>query len=206
MNENIVWHSQHVDKNDRAKIKNQKPAVLWFTGLSGSGKSTLANAVERKLNELNLHSYLLDGDNIRHGLCEDLSFSDHDRQENIRRIAHVSHLFVDAGLFVLTAFISPFKQDREQARKLLAENEFIEIFVDTPIEVCEQRDPKGLYQKARAGEIKDFTGISSPYESPTNPELVLKTAEYSIEELVGQTINYLVECGYIVDTQENVKD
>jgi adenylyl-sulfate kinase len=196
---NITWHVQNVTKLERAEQKKQKPAVLWFTGLSGSGKSTLANALERKLFELGHHSYLLDGDNIRHGLNKDLGFSDADRVENIRRIGEVAKLFVDAGLIVMTAFISPFRSDREMARKLVAEGEFIEVFVDTPLEVCEQRDPKGLYKKARAGEVKNFTGISSPYEAPENPEFTLHTANESVEESVASLLTFLQQKGVLVD-------
>jgi len=184
---NIVWHQHDVDKARRAQAKKQKPCVLWLTGLSGSGKSTIANLLEKKLAEHGKHTYLLDGDNVRHGLCGDLTFSDKDRVENIRRIGEVSKLFVDAGAIVLTAFISPFKAERDFCRNLLAAGEFIEIFINTPIEECEKRDPKGLYQKARQGDIKNFTGIDSPYEAPENPEIVLnfsgQTAEQSAEEL-----------------------
>ena len=184
---NIVWHQHDVDKARRSQAKKQKACVLWLTGLSGSGKSTIANLLEKKLAEHGKHTYLLDGDNVRHGLCGDLTFSDKDRVENIRRIGEVSKLFVDAGIIVLTAFISPFKTERDFCRHLLADGEFIEIFVDTPIEECEKRDPKGLYQKARQGDIKYFTGIDSPYEAPENPEITLafsgQTAEQSAEQL-----------------------
>jgi adenylylsulfate kinase len=184
---NVVWHQHDVDKTRRAQAKKQKPCVLWLTGLSGSGKSTIANLLEKKLAEHGKHTYLLDGDNVRHGLCGDLTFSDKDRVENIRRIGEVSKLFVDAGTIVLTAFISPFKAERDFCRNLLVDGEFIEIFINTPLEECEKRDPKGLYQKARQGDIKDFTGIDSPYEAPENPEITLdfsgQTAEQSAEEL-----------------------
>jgi adenylylsulfate kinase len=184
---NIVWHQHDVDKARRSEAKKQKSCVLWLTGLSGSGKSTIANLLEKKLAEHGKHTYLLDGDNVRHGLCGDLTFSDKDRVENIRRIGEVSKLFVDAGTRVLTAFISPFKTERDFCRHLLADGEFIEIFVDTSIEECEKRDPKGLYQKARQGDIKDFTGIDSPYEAPENAEITLvfsgQTAEQSAEQL-----------------------
>jgi len=194
---NVVWHSSYINKKQRAKIKNQKPCILWFTGLSGSGKSTLANALEVELYKLNYHTYLLDGDNIRHGLNFDLGFDDKSRVENIRRIGEVAKLFVDSGLIVLTAFISPFKSDREKVRALVEEREFIEIFVDVSIEVCEQRDPKGLYKKARTGEIKDFTGVDAPYETPRNPEIYLKNSEVSIDMNVDIIFNYLNENGYI---------
>lgn len=194
---NIVWHDHKVTKQDRSTIKNQKPVILWFTGLSGSGKSTIANAVETKLYEMGKHTYLLDGDNIRHSLNKDLGFSEEDRIENIRRIGEVAKLFVDSGLIVLTAFISPFQKDREQVRNLVNDEEFIEVYVDTPLEVCEQRDPKGLYKKARVGEIPDFTGISSPYEPPKNPEIHIKNDEVAVEECVEKVIEYLKEHNYI---------
>lgn len=194
---NIVWHQYKVDKDKRAELLNQKPAVLWFTGLSGSGKSTVANVVENLLFERGYKTYLLDGDNVRHGLCADLTFSDEDRKENIRRIGELSKLFVDAGIIVLATFVSPFREDRNTVRKLLGEGEFIEVFVNTPIEICEQRDPKSLYKKARAGEIKGFTGIDSPYEMPENPEIDLKTAEMSLEESAEQVISYLKSQGII---------
>jgi len=196
-NENIVWHNHHVTKKERAILKEQKPCILWFTGLSGSGKSTIANAVEAKLQDLKKHTYLLDGDNIRMGLNKDLSFSDKDRVENIRRISEVAKLFVDAGTIVLTAFISPFRVDRESVRKLVEEKEFIEVYVDTPLTVCEGRDPKGLYEKARNGEIPNFTGISSPYEAPTEPEVHIATDRLSIEECADKVIKYLDEKGYL---------
>jgi adenylylsulfate kinase len=194
---NIVWHEHHVSKEQRASIKEQKPCVLWFTGLSGSGKSTIANAVELKLIALKKHTYILDGDNIRLGLNKGLSFSETDRIENIRRIGEVSKLFVDAGIIVLTAFISPFQKDRKQVREMLSDQEFIEVYIDTPIEICESRDPKGLYKKARKGEISNFTGISSPYEPPQHPEIQLKTDEMTIDIAVEKILNYLTENGYL---------
>jgi len=196
-NENIVWHAHHVTKEERSKIKEQKPCILWFTGLSGSGKSTIANAVEAKLLELQKHTYLLDGDNVRMGLNKGLTFSDEDRVENIRRIGEVSKLFVDAGVIVLTAFISPFMQDRQQVRDLVEDGEFIEVFVDTPLEVCESRDPKGLYKKARNGEIPNFTGISSPYEAPKNHEIHIDNDGLSIEEAADVVVKYLTTKGYL---------
>jgi len=171
--ENTVWHDQHIGKAERAELKKQQPCLLWYTGLSGSGKSTIANAVDAKLHHLGFHTYLLDGDNVRHGLNGDLGFSDDDRIENIRRISEVAKLFVDAGTITSTAFISPFASDRAMARAKLNKNEFLEVFIDTPLDVCEQRDPKGLYQKARQGEIKHFTGIDSAYDIPQSPELNL---------------------------------
>jgi adenylylsulfate kinase len=203
--ENTVWHEQHISKEQRASLKSQKPCLLWYTGLSGSGKSTVANAVDALLFKLGCHSYLLDGDNVRHGLNGDLGFSDEDRIENIRRISEVSKLFLDAGLIVSTAFISPFIQDRASARAKLAEGEFIEVYIDTPISICEQRDPKGLYKKARAGEIKDFTGIDSTYDAPENPEIHVKTAEQSIQACAEQIVDYLVKQGF-VSTDQNLNN
>jgi adenylylsulfate kinase len=203
--ENTVWHEQHISKEQRAKLKNQTPCLLWYTGLSGSGKSTVANAVDALLFKLGCHSYLLDGDNVRHGLNGDLGFSDEARIENIRRISEVSKLFLDAGLIVSTAFISPFKQDRASARAKLAHGEFIEVYIDTPISICEQRDPKGLYKKARAGEIKDFTGIDSNYDAPENPEIHVKTAEQSIQACAEQIVDYLVKQGFI-STDKNLNN
>lgn len=182
---NVVTQFFTVDKEKRAIQKGQKPAVLWFTGLSGSGKSTIANLVEQKLIAEGKHTYILDGDNVRHGLNKDLGFTEADRIENIRRVAEVAKLMVDAGLIVLVTFISPFRVDRDQARNIFAKDEFYEIFIDTPLEEAEKRDPKGLYKKARAGEIKNFTGIDSPYERPKNPELHIKTGEVSVEDAVS---------------------
>jgi len=196
-NKNIVWHAHHVTKKERATLKDQKACILWFTGLSGSGKSTLANAVERHLFLLKRHTYLLDGDNIRMGLNRGLTFSDEDRVENIRRIGEVSKLFVDAGIIVLTAFISPFRNERDTVRSLVKEGEFIEVFIDTPLEVCETRDPKGLYTKARRGEIAEFTGISSPYEVPVNPEIHLRSETMGIEASAMQIVDYLKAKGYV---------
>jgi len=196
-NKNIVWHDHHVSKEERSTIKDQRSCILWFTGLSGSGKSTIANAIESKLLELNKHTYLLDGDNIRMGLNIGLTFTDEDRIENIRRIGEVSKLFVDAGTIVLTAFISPFQKERDVVRALVEENEFIEVFIDTPLEVCERRDPKGLYKKARTGEIANFTGISSPYEVPKKPEIHIINDKISIENITQQIIDYLKDRGYL---------
>lgn len=193
----VVWHQASVSHDDHVKLNGHKPAVLWFTGLSGSGKSTVANAVDLMLHQLNAKTYVLDGDNVRHGLNGDLGFSDVDRVENIRRIGEVSKLFVDAGLLVSTAFISPFIADREMVREQLQAGQFVEVFVDTPIEVCESRDPKGLYKKARAGEIKNFTGIDSAYELPVNPEVHIETANKSIEACAVQVVSYLQANGYL---------
>lgn len=192
---NITWHNTSIGKKERSSIKAQKPCVLWLTGLSGSGKSSLANAVEKKLFEKGYHTYLLDGDNVRMGLNKDLSFDEASRNENIRRIAELCKLFVDSGLIVLSAFISPFKKDRAMARALLDEGEFIEIFVDTPLELCEKRDVKGLYKKARNGEIKNFTGISSPYEKPLNAEIHIK--DYDFDENVELILRYLEKKGFL---------
>ena len=197
----VVWHNSTVNHADRVALKQQRSVCLWFTGLSGSGKSTVANAVESKLLQMGKHSYLLDGDNVRHGLNKDLGFSDTDRIENIRRIGEVAKLFVDAGNIVLTAFISPFISDRKQVRDLMQDGEFLEVFVDTPLEVCEQRDPKGLYKKARAGEIKHFTGIDSEYQAPVNPDIHLKTEKLSIEACADYVVSELEKKGYL-----NLKD
>jgi bifunctional enzyme CysN/CysC len=186
-------HMQHVDVNKEARARrmNQKPCVLWFTGFSGSGKSTIANMVEKQLHAMGRHTYLLDGDNVRHGLNKDLGFTDADRVENIRRVGEVAKLMVDAGLIVLTAFISPFAAEREMARRMLADGEFIEIFVDTPLQVAEQRDVKGLYQKARRGQLKNFTGIDSPYERPVKPDVVLDTMKLTPEQAAEQVLALL---------------
>ncbi len=195
--ENIVWHQHSVDKQFRAGLKKQNPAVLWFTGLSGAGKSTVAGALENRLAELGYHTYLLDGDNVRHGLCSDLGFSEQDRRENIRRIGELAKLMADAGLIVLSAFISPHRAERQLVRDLLPEGEFIEVFVNASLEVCEDRDPKGLYKKARAGEIPNFTGIDSEYQAPANPEIDLPAGEKSVEELVELCLIDLKQRGVI---------
>lgn len=182
----VIWHQHQITRDMRSANKGQRPRCIWFTGLSASGKSTLANALDVVLHEAGYHTYLLDGDNVRHGLNKDLGMSDEDRTENIRRIGELAKLMADAGLIVMTAFISPFRVDRDRARALFPEGEFIEVFVDAPLEECEKRDPKGLYKKARAGEIREFTGIDSPYEAPENPELVLETHRHDVDELVAQ--------------------
>jgi len=194
---NIVWHAGHVTRADREKLNGHKGFTLWFTGLSGSGKSTVAVAVEKALCERGVKTYILDGDNVRHGLNSNLGFSPEDRTENIRRIGEVSKLFNDAGLVALTAFISPYRADRDKVRALMAEGDFLEVFVDCPVEECEKRDVKGLYAKARAGQIKEFTGISAPYEEPAKPELVLRTHELSEQQSVEKVLGYLEEKGYI---------
>ncbi|MGC9403037.1 adenylyl-sulfate kinase [Vibrio genomosp. F10 str. 9ZC157] len=195
--ENVVWHQHVIDKTYRAKIKQQKPSVLWFTGLSGAGKSTVAGALENRLAEMGYHTYLLDGDNVRHGLCSDLGFSEKDRRENIRRIGELSKLMADAGLIVLSAFISPHRSERQLVREMLPNGEFLEVFVNAPLDVCEKRDPKGLYKKARAGEIANFTGIDSVYEAPVNPEIDLLAGKYTIDELVEQCLVVLKVQGII---------
>lgn len=188
---NITWHEGNINRQDRERLLQQKGVVLWFTGLSGSGKSTLALAIEEKLFERGHLCFVLDGDNIRHGLNKNLGFSPEDREENIRRIGEVGKLFADSGVIAMTAFISPYRRDRDKARGLLEDGKFIEIFVEVPLEIAEQRDPKGLYKKARAGEIKEFTGISAPYEEPLNPEIVVNTGELDLEQSVDKVVRYL---------------
>lgn len=188
---NVVWQRATVTRARRAQQNGHRSTIVWFTGLSGAGKSTLAHAVEERLYQAGCRTYVLDGDNVRHGLCGDLGFSDDDRKENIRRVGETAKLFVEAGIVVLTAFISPFRDDRARVRALVPAGDFLEIYCACPVEVCETRDVKGLYQKARAGQIKEFTGISSPYEAPQEPELVLDTSSQSIEESVEQVIALL---------------
>ncbi len=195
--QNVHWQALEVDKTSRAALKNQKPCVLWFTGLSGSGKSTVANLVEKRLHDLGRHTYTLDGDNVRHGLNKDLGFTDADRVENIRRVGETSKLLVDAGMIVLVSFISPFVSERRMARELVEDGEFIEVFISTPLDVCEQRDVKGLYAKARRGEIKNFTGIDSAYEAPENPEIDIDTSEIAAEKAANDIVRYLEENGYL---------
>lgn len=193
---NVVWHQAAVTRESRIKVSGQRSAVLWFTGLSGSGKSTIANATEVRLNQEGKLSYLLDGDNVRMGLCSDLGFSTVDRKENNRRIAHLAKLFWDANVITLVSFISPFRHERETARSLVG-SDFVEIFVDTPLAICETRDPKGLYSRARKGEIPEFTGISSPYEPPDNPEITLHTDKESVVESVEKIMAYLRQKKFI---------
>ncbi|KTS32240.1 adenylyl-sulfate kinase [Pantoea dispersa] len=188
--ENVVWHDHPVTRTEREQQHGHRAVVLWFTGLSGSGKSTVAGALEQALHRLGVSTYLLDGDNVRHGLCRDLGFSDDDRKENIRRVGEVAKLMVDAGLVVLTAFISPHRAERQMVRNLLGDGQFIEVFVDTPLAVCEARDPKGLYKKARAGELRNFTGIDSVYEAPDAPEIQLD-GEQLVTKLTGQLLDLL---------------
>lgn len=188
---NIFPQAPAIAPASRSLRRHQRPCLLWFTGLSGSGKTTIAGHVERRLAELGLHTYLLDGDNVRHGLCRDLGFSDADRVENIRRVGEVAHLMADAGLIVLSAFISPFRSDRQLVRQLMGPGEFVEIFIDTPLQECERRDPKGLYKKARAGQIGNFTGLDSPYEPPERPEVRLATLEETADQCAARVLAYL---------------
>ncbi len=194
---NVVWQPSHVDRKQREKRRGHRGAILWFTGFSGSGKSTLAIEVEERLFAEGCFSYVLDGDNVRHGLNGDLGFSPEDRTENIRRVGEVAKLFCDAGAIVLTAFISPYREDRDGVRRIVEPGDFIEVFVDCPLEVCEERDPKGLYARARAGEIPQFTGISAPYENPETPEICLPTADLTVEESADRIIEYLRAGGYL---------
>lgn len=191
---NTVWHHATVTRQRRAQLNEHQSVVLWFTGLSGAGKSTLAHALEESLYQMGYHTFVLDGDNVRHGLCGDLGFSNEGRVENIRRISEVAKLFLEAGIIVLTAFISPFRADRAKARSLIGAD-FVEIYCSCPLDICEQRDVKGLYQRARKGEIKEFTGISSPYEAPDKPELSVETGHHTIEACVNDVLEYLVQRG-----------
>ncbi|WP_417393469.1 adenylyl-sulfate kinase [Gimesia sp.] len=194
---NVTWHDHRVTKDERCKQNGHKGAVLWFTGLSGSGKSTIANTVDHKLFEMGKHTFVLDGDNIRMGLNKNLGFSPEDRTENIRRIGEVSKLYTDAGTLVMTAFISPYREDRDQVREILGDGEFIEVYVKASLETCEGRDPKGLYKKARAGEIKGFTGIDAPYEEPEKAELVLDSDGKGIDDLADEVVAFLDSKGYL---------
>ena len=191
MQKNIVKHSYSVNLESRKKLKQHQPLLLWFTGLSGSGKSTIANCVEQELHKNSIHTYTLDGDNIRKGLNSDLSFSPEDRSENIRRIAETAHLMIDAGLVVLATFVSPYRNDRDHIRKIVGEDNMVEIYINTSIEECERRDVKGLYKKARKGEIKNMTGISAPYESPLHPDIQINTEEVTIVDATKQIINFI---------------
>jgi bifunctional enzyme CysN/CysC len=193
----VYWHRLDVDKQARALMKGQKPAVLWFTGLSGAGKSTIANLVEKRLHAMGRHSMVLDGDNVRHGLNRDLGFAEADRVENIRRVAEVAKLFVEAGLIVLVSFISPYRNERMLARDCVEDDEFLEIFVDTPVDECRRRDPKGLYQRADAGQLRNFTGVDAPYEEPLDPEIRLRTLEASPEVLAEMVVEALRDRGVI---------
>ena len=194
---NTVWHHASITRAKRQKANQHNSVIMWFTGLSGAGKSTLAHAVEERLYKMNIKTFVLDGDNVRHGLCGDLGFSDDDRIENIRRVGEVSKLMIEAGVITLTAFISPFRSDRNTARNLVPHGDFIEIYCKCSLEKCEERDVKGLYKKARTGEIPHFTGISSPYEEPENPELIVNTGSHSIEECADAVIGLLVDRGIV---------
>jgi len=194
----VVWSDVNVTKDRRDNLNQQRSAIIWFTGLSGSGKTTIANALEQRLHQESFRTYLLDGDNVRHGLSNDLGFSDNDRTENIRRIGEVSKLFIDAGVMVLATFISPFIDDRKFVRNIVNETEFIEIYIKCPLNLCENRDVKGLYKKARAGEIKHFTGIDSPYEAPNSAEITIDTSVLSIDKSVDVIIDYLIKNSYLV--------
>jgi adenylylsulfate kinase len=196
---NITWHEGQVSRDDRQGILGQRGCTIWLTGLSGSGKSTIAVAAEKALNQLGRLTYILDGDNIRHGLNSNLGFSPEDRSENIRRIGEVSKLFTDAGIIVFSSFISPYRADRDAVRKIMGDGDFLEIWVNASVETCEGRDVKGLYKKARAGEIPEFTGISAPYEEPTNPELVIDTNGQTVDESVAHLISLLEKTGYLSD-------
>ncbi|MDM5225422.1 adenylyl-sulfate kinase [Cytobacillus sp. NJ13] len=202
-NKNVIWHHSAIKKEDRQKLNGHKSLMIWFTGLSGSGKSTIANALQHELYKNNLNVYLLDGDNLRHGINCNLSFSSEDRKENIRRTAEIGKLFVDAGIVVLAAVISPFEKDRLHARKIFLPDEFIEVYVKCSLEECEKRDPKGLYKKARNGEIKQFTGIDQPYEEPKNPDIVLDTNELSLVQSVELLSSYIFEK---VGLKQNTKE
>ncbi len=203
---NLYWHSHSITVEERRERYDYMSCVLWFTGLSAAGKSTLANSLCQRLHLMGVKSYVLDGDNIRHGLNKDLGFSPEDRKENIRRIGEVAKLFVDAGLIAMTAFISPYREDRDNARKLMNEGEFIEIFVRCPLQECERRDPKGIYKKARSGEVGEFTGISAPYEEPENPEIILDTDKMTLEECVEEVLTYLIRNNYIKQSSKHPAD
>ncbi len=191
MKENIILHNYHITRDDRRKANKHNSFLIWITGLSGSGKSTIANELECKLHEKGLKTFVLDGDNIRHGINKNLGFSPEDRSENIRRITEISKLFIDAGIIVIGAFISPYKKDREQIKKIVSKENFVEVYVNTSVEECERRDVKGLYKKARKGEIKNFTGINAPYEAPVDPDVEIRTEKESIEEAILKIINHI---------------
>ena len=206
MDNNVVWHHHPVDQSVRAGLKDQKPAVIWFTGLSASGKSTLAGALEEVLTAQGYHTYLLDGDNVRHGLCADLAFSDADRKENIRRVGEVAGLMADAGLIVMAAFISPFRADRQLVRDILPEGQFVEVFMDASLDVCKRRDPKGMYAKAERGEIKQFTGIDSPYEAPLHPEVRIDAGWLTVPESMNLLLGYLHDRGILKGGYKRVEE
>ena len=195
---NVTRHKSLIEREDRERLHGHKGAAVWFTGLSASGKSTLSHMVEKKLHELGCSTYVFDGDNVRHGLCGDLGFSEKDRAENIRRIGEMVHLFVDAGIFALTAFISPFRSDRNRVRAIVGDDRFVEVFVDCPLEVCISRDPKGIYARALNGEIKNFTGVSSPYEPPLSPDIVIRSHRESFEDAVERVMDCLKDKGLVL--------
>lgn len=205
LSSNLFWHTHSVTAEDRCKTYGYKSCVIWFTGLSAAGKSTIANALCKQLHKMKINSYVLDGDNVRHGLSKNLGFTIEDRKENIRRIGEVSKLFIDAGLIVMSAFISPFREDRDTVRSLMNGGEFIEVFVKCALTECEKRDPKGIYRKARTGMIKEFTGISSPYEEPLSPEIVLETDLINVDDCVETILTYLIEKEYIHPSKQVVK-
>ncbi|MBK7565641.1 MAG: adenylyl-sulfate kinase [Propionivibrio sp.] len=194
---NLIWHHALVTRADRQRLNGHRSLVVWFTGLSGSGKSTLSHAVEKRLHEIGCRTFVLDGDNVRHGLCRDLGFSESDRMENIRRIGEMAKLFAEAGVITLTAFISPFRADRLRVRQLFEPEDFVEVYCRCSLEVCEERDVKGMYRRARAGEIRDFTGISSPYEEPLTPDLTVDTGRLSLEQCVDQVMSFLKDRGVL---------
>ena len=202
-NKNIQLHRSLVSREDRSKRNGHRSVIIWFTGLSGSGKSTIAHALERRLFELSCSTFVFDGDNVRHGLCSDLGFTQSEREENIRRIGEMAKLFIEAGVIAITAFISPYRSDREKVRRLINDKDLIEIYCDCPLEVCEQRDVKGLYAKARQGKIANFTGVTAPYEPPLNPQLILETSKQSIEECVNQVLDYLIKHSILHKNSDN---
>lgn len=195
-NNNVVWHTPKVTRQMREALNGHRSFVLWFTGLPSSGKSTIAHAVEKKLHDMGIKTYTLDGDNVRHGLCSDLDFSPKDREENLRRIGEMIKLFLDAGVVVLAAFVSPFRKDRERVRNMLSKRDFVEIYCKCPVDVCEMRDPKGMYKKAKKGEIKDYTGVSAPYEEPESPDLILDTNNVGINENLKNVLQFIERQGY----------
>ena len=200
----VVWQDTEINKDRRNRLNNHASSILWFTGLSGSGKSTIANELEKVLHQIAIRTIILDGDNIRHGLCRDLDFSDEGRKENIRRIGEVAKLFIESGTFAITTFISPFIEDRVKVRDMVEENEFVEIYIKCSLDVCEDRDIKGLYKKARSGEIKKFTGIDSPYEPPVNPELVIDSDKLNVQQAVNMILHYLITRSYIKCRRKNI--
>lgn len=204
-NNNVVWHTPQVTRQMRETLNGHRSFVLWFTGLPSSGKSTIAHAVEKKLHNMRIKTYTLDGDNVRHGLCSDLGFSPKDREENLRRIGEMIKLFLDAGVVVLAAFVSPFRKDRERVRNMLSKRDFVEIYCKCPVDVCEMRDPKGMYKKAKQGEIKDYTGVSAPYEEPESPNLILDTNNVSITENLKKVLQFIEREALLVKRESSIK-